>query len=69
MKTFFFVFIKNYYKQKEGLGMGLPLVLLCPIIVCLTLKLLILTNDDCPLELMTVFHKRYTDDNFSLFKH
>ena len=32
----FFVFNKNYYKQQEGLGMGLPLVpTMVNILVCI----------------------------------
>jgi len=62
----FFIFNKQLYKQKDGLGIGLPL---SPSLANIFLsyheqKWL----DSCPKEFSPVFYRRYVDDTFVLFK-
>ena len=61
----FFVFNKNYYKQKEGLGMGLPWEPIIANIFMCNFETAYL--DECPLEFKPVFlYKRYINDSFAL---
>ena len=61
-----FCFNGSYYKQLDGLGMGLPLSpILANIFLCYHE-----TNwlNCCPLEFKPVFYRRYMDDTFLLFR-
>ena len=62
----FFIFNGILYRQREGLGMGLPLSPSCAnIFMCFKEKLWL---DQCPIEFAPVFYKRYIDDTFVLFR-
>ena len=62
----FFLFDGNYYKQTDGLGMGLPL---SP-----TLANIFLSHhevswlNECPLDFKPIFYRRYVDDTFAIFR-
>ena len=61
----FFIFDSKFYKQMDGLGMGLPLG---PTFANIFMsyheqKWL----DDCPAEFKPIFYRRYVDDTFLLF--
>ena len=63
----FFIFDKKFYKQIEGLGMGLPLgPTFANIFMCFHEKRWLL---DCPDSFKPVFYRRYVDDTFLLFRH
>ena len=62
----FFTFNEQLYRQKEGLGMGLPL---SPVMANIFLdfheeKWM----SDCPSEFAPVFYRRYVDDCFFNFQ-
>ena len=63
----FFIFNSSFYRQLDGLGMGLPLgPTFANIFLC--------THEekwlkDCPNSFTPVFYRRYVDDTFLLFKH
>ena len=63
----FFTFNSKFYKQTEGLGMGLPLgPTFANIFMCFhETKWL----SDCPTEYRHIFYKRYIDDTFLLFRN
>ena len=63
----FFVFNNMLYKQKDGLGMGLPL---SPTFANIFLSF----NEknwlrDCPPDFAPVYYRSYMDDTFLLFRH
>ena len=62
-----FAFNGKYYKQKDGLGMGLPLSpTLANIFLCYHERKWI---QECPAEFRPVFYRRYVDDTFLLFRN
>ena len=62
----FFIFSGKFYKQVEGLGMGLPLgPTFANIFMCHHEENLI---RDCPTGFKPVLYQRYIDDTFLLFK-
>ena len=62
-----FAFREKYYKQIDGLGMGLPLSpTLANIFLCFHEKNWL---NCCPSEFKPVFYKRYMDDTCLLFRH
>ena len=66
VKNSFFLFNGKYYKQVEGLGMGLPLgPTFANIFMCYHEKIWL---DDCPVLFKPVYYKRYIDDTFALFR-
>ena len=61
-----FAFNGKYYKQKDGLGMGLPLSpTVANIFLCYHERKWI---QECPAEFRPVFYRRYVDDTFLLFR-
>jgi len=63
----FFCFNGKFYKQIEGLGMGLPLgPTFANIFMCFNEKIWL---DDCPEDFKPVLYRRYIDDTFILFRH
>ena len=63
----FFMFNNAFYKQIEGLGMGLPLgPTFANIFMCFYEKRWL---SDCPYDFRPVFYRRYVDDTFILFRH
>ena len=62
-----FAFKDNFYRQIDGLGMGLPLSpTLANIFLCFHERNWL---NRCPLEFKPVFYKRYMDDTCLLFRH
>ena len=62
-----FAFNGRFYKQKDGLGMGLPLSpIMANIFLCYHETRWL---QDCPVEYRPVFYRRYMDDTFVLFRH
>ena len=62
----FFLFNGTLYRQKEGLGMGLPLgPTFANIFMCFHEKAWL---DECPFEFKPIFYRRYVDDVFLLFR-
>ena len=62
-----FAFNDKFYKQIDGLGMGLPLSpTLANIFLCFHESNWL---DRCPLQFKPVFYKRYMDDTCLLFRH
>ena len=63
----FFTFDRKYFKQTDGLGMGLPL---CPTFAdsCMCYYESIWLSE-CPVEFRPAFYRRYVDDTFLLFHH
>ena len=63
----FFQFGNNFYRQIEGLGMGLPL---SPVFASIFMgfheKMWL---NDCPSDFKPFFYRRYVDDTFLIFKH
>ena len=67
VKGCFFMFDSKYYKQLDGLGMGLPLgPTFANIFLCFKEKVWL---SNCPEHFKPVFYKRYIDDTFLLFRH
>ena len=63
----YFIFNNILYRQVERLGMGLPLgPTLANIFMCSMEKDWL---NECPATFCPVFHQRYIDDTFLLFKH
>ena len=63
----FFAFDGKFYKQIEGLGMGLPVApTFANIFMCFHESSWIAY---CSSDFPTIFYKRYIDDTFMLFKH
>ena len=63
----FFLFNRSYYKQVEGLGMGLPLgPTLASIFMCHHEETWI---RDCPAAFAPAKYLRYIDDTFLIFRH
>ena len=62
----FFIFNGKFYKQIEGLGMGLPLGPTFANIFMSYYEKIWLSN--CPQQFKPVFYRRYIDDTFLLFK-
>ena len=62
----FFIFNDKFYRQKEGVGMGLPLgPSFANIFMCHYEKLWLAS---CPPEFTPMFYRRYVDDCFLLFR-
>ena len=62
-----FVFAGKFYRQIDGLGMGLPLgPTFANIFMCFH-EATWLAN--CPLDFKPLFYNRYVDDTFLIFKH
>ena len=62
-----FIFAGKFYKQIDGLGMGLPLgPTFANIFMCFH-EVSWLTN--CPPDFKPIFYNRYVDDTFLIFKH
>jgi len=62
----YFIFNDKFYRQKEGVGMGLPLgPTFANIFMCYYEKLWLAS---CPPDFAPVFYRRYVDDCFLLFK-
>ena len=62
----YFVFNGQFYRQKEGVGMGLPLgPTFANVFMCFHEKVWL---SSCPAEFAPVFYRRYVDDCFILFK-
>ena len=62
----YFIFNKKFYKQIDGVGMGLPLgPTLANSFLCYHEQTWL---QDCPLDFRPVFYRRYVDDTFLLFK-
>jgi len=62
----FFMFNGKFYKQLDGLGMGLPLgPTFANIFLCFHEKVWL---SECPLSFKPVFYRRYVDDTFVLFR-
>ena len=63
----FFIFAGKFYRQIDGLGMGLPLgPTFANIFMCFH-EVSWLAN--CPLDFKPIFYNRYVDDTFLIFKH
>ena len=61
----FFIFDNILYRQKDGLGMGLPLApTFANIFLCYHEKIWL---QNCPAEFAPIFYRRYVDDTFILF--
>ena len=61
----YFIFDKKFYRQKEGVGMGLPLgPTFANIFLCHYEKLWL---NSCPPHFAPIFYRRYVDDCFLLF--
>ena len=63
----FFIFNGELYRQRDGLGMGLPLAPTFANIFMNHHEQIHLQN--CPNEFRPVFYKRYVDDTFVIFRH
>ena len=63
----FFMFNDKFFKQIEGLGMGLPLGPSFANIFMSYCEQQWL--DDCPVDFKPAFYRRYVDDTFLLFHH
>ena len=62
----FFMFNDNYYKQCDGVGMGLPLgCSLANLFMC-HFESIWLSN--CPSSFKPIFYRRYIDDTFLVFR-
>ena len=62
----YFIFNEKFYRQKEGVGMGLPLgPTFANIFMCHYEKLWLAS---CPADFAPLFYRRYVDDCFLLFK-
>ena len=62
----YFVFNEQFYRQKEGVGMGLPLgPSFANIFMCHHEKLWL---SSCPSEFAPIFYRRYVDDCFVIFR-
>ena len=62
----FFQFNNKFYKQTDGLGMGLPLSpTLANIFLCHHESIWL---RDCPPEFKPLFFRRYVDDTFAIFE-
>ena len=67
VKHCFFMFDGKFYRQLDGLGMGLPLgPTFANIFLCFHESLWL---SNCPDQFKPVFYKRYIDDTFLLFRH
>ena len=63
----YFLFDGKLYRQKDGLGMGLPLgPTFANVFLCKNESEWL---NDCPLEFKPAYYRRYIDDTFLLFHH
>ena len=63
----YFMFNKEYYKQKDGLAMGSPLsATLANIFLCFHERKWL---DNCPADFKPIYYKRYVDDTFVIFRN
>lgn len=61
----FFIFNEKFYRQTEGVGMGLPLgPTFANIFMCHYEKVWL---DSCPSDFAPLFYRRYVDDCFLFF--
>ena len=61
-----FIFNQQYYKQDDGLGMGLPLSpILANIFLCHHENIWL---NSCPSDCKPVYYRRYMDDCFLVFR-
>ena len=67
VKHCFFIFNNKYYKQLDGLGMGLPLSPTFANIFMGHHEINWLSN--CPPLFKPIFYRRYVDDTFLIFNH